>query len=95
MKKKFEYKIIIGEHQPEKDEFILNDLGKEGWELVAISTTRIVQHEFFGKVRTCYWLKKEIEEIIEEIKGKPDSEKARQAWLERERKRKEINDSLE
>lgn len=65
--KKFEYKIVIGDHRPEKDESMLNDLGREGWEVTAISTTRIAEsREFVGRVRTLYWFKRELREREEE-----------------------------
>lgn len=53
--KKFEYKIILGDHRPEKDEFLLNELGEKGWELVATSVTPVQKRgEFFGHRVTCY-----------------------------------------
>lgn len=61
MNKKFEYKIIIGEHRPEKDELMLNELGGDGWEIIAVSVVPIQKRgELFGSRKTCYWLKREI-----------------------------------
>lgn len=59
--KKFEYKIVIGEHRPEQDAPLLNELGEEGWEVIAVSVVPIQKRgEIFGNRKSCYLLKREM-----------------------------------
>ncbi|KKK56542.1 hypothetical protein LCGC14_3063480 [marine sediment metagenome] len=59
--KKFEYKIIAGSEMlnPEEDEFLLNELGNERWELVATELMK-TRGDGIGTKRQVYWLKREI-----------------------------------
>ena len=59
--KKFEYKIIAGSEMLniERDEGLLNELGQDGWELVAMESMKI-KGGGIGSKRQVYWLKREI-----------------------------------
>jgi len=58
--KKFEYLIETSENAPFTNEAILlNKLGKEGWELIAVSYEHA---KGIGKMRRIYYFKREKEE---------------------------------
>ena len=61
--KKFEYKIEVGSEDiiKKEDEFLLNELGEKGWELVAKELVKNVKTDgILGGKRQVYWLKREL-----------------------------------
>jgi len=58
--KKFEYKIIDGSINTVKkdDEFVLNELGKEGWELISFIEGK-AKNSGLGAKRLYYYFKRE------------------------------------
>lgn len=61
--KKYEYKILLGSEglKPTEDEMLLNELGKESWELVATESMKARKRDgIFGDASQVYWLKREI-----------------------------------
>lgn len=60
--KKFEYKFIMGDKiSIDRDVPILDELGKDSWELVAIMDIH-KSGEWPGTKRPGYWLKRELKD---------------------------------
>lgn len=60
--KQYEYKILLGSEglKLSEDEMLLNELGSESWELIAMELIKLKRNGAFAGQSQVYWLKREI-----------------------------------